>query len=380
MNDMTRFWRIPTPRPERPLRTAITRGFLGRCPACGRGRLFRSYLKVVNTCKICGEDLSHQRADDAPAYLTLLIVAHGVGAGILLVRRALAAFIASLGGRLLAHGDRGREPHHLASRQGRRRRPAMGLGDARVRGRRRPDVTEAARPDRAKSARALRPRDAATLILVERPERGGARVLMGKRHAGHRFMPGKFVFPGGRVEPEDRRMAAAGALDPDVEAKLNVRVRRPSPHFARALALAAIRETFEETGLAIGVPDYGAPENPPPGAWTRFAATGVTPALDVIDFLARAITPPGRPRRFDARFLIADATCVARRVEGAVHPEAELVELVWTPLNEALNLDLPEITRAALADLTQALDGGLDKRRPRPFYRQLRGKRLREQL
>ena len=84
MNDMTRFWRIPQPRPERPLRTAITRGFFGRCPACGRGKLFRSYLKVVNTCKICGEDLSHQRADDAPAYLTLLIVAHGVGAGILL--------------------------------------------------------------------------------------------------------------------------------------------------------------------------------------------------------------------------------------------------------------------------------------------------------
>ena len=70
---------------------------------------------------------------------------------------------------------------------------------------------------------------------------------------------------------------------------------------ARALALAAIRETFEETGLAIGVPDHGAPGKPPPGAWSRFAATGVTPALDAIDFLAGAITPPGRPRRFDAR-------------------------------------------------------------------------------
>ena len=149
-------------------------------------------------------------------------------------------------------------------------------------------------------------------------------------------MPGKFVFPGGRVEPEDRRMRAVGALDPHVEEKLNARVRRPSPGFARALALAAIRETFEETGLAIGVSGQGAPENPPPGAWTRFAATGVFPALDAIDFLARAITPPGRPRRFDARFLIADARFVAKRVEGAVHPEAELVELVWTPLDEAL--------------------------------------------
>ena len=173
--------------------------------------------------------------------------------------------------------------------------------------------------------RALRPRDAATLILLERSERG-PRVLMGRRHAQHRFMPGKFVFPGGRVEPEDRRMAAAGALDPHVEEKLNARVRRPSPNFARA------------------------------------------------------ITPPGRVRRFDARFLIVDARFIAGRVEGAVHSEAELVELVWTPLDEARNLDLPAITHAALADLTQALEDGLDKRRPRPFYREIRGKRLREQL
>jgi len=235
-------------------------------------------------------------------------------------------------------------------------------------------VIEAGQPGRP-----LRPRDAATLILLERSERG-PRVLMGRRHAQHRFMPGKFVFPGGRVEPEDRRMAAAGALDPHVEEKLNARVRRPSPNFARALALAAIRETFEETGLAIGVPDHGAPKNPPPGAWTRFAATGVHPALEAIDFLARAITPPGRVRRFDARFLIVDARFIAGRVEGAVHPEAELVELVWTPLDEARNLDLPAITHAALADLEQALEDGLDKRRPRPFYREIRGKRLREQL
>ena len=142
MNDMTRFWRIPTPRPERPLRTAITRGFFGRCPACGRGRLFRSYLKVVSTCKICGEDMSHQRADDAPAYLTLLIVAHGVGAGILLSDELwphssllwVAAFWLTVTVR--------REPPHPASRQGRRHRPAMGDVHAWLRRRGRPDVTE----------------------------------------------------------------------------------------------------------------------------------------------------------------------------------------------------------------------------------------------
>jgi 8-oxo-dGTP pyrophosphatase MutT (NUDIX family) len=229
------------------------------------------------------------------------------------------------------------------------------------------------------SRRALRPRDAATLIIVDRSD-GEAKVLMGKRHRGHKFMPGKYVFPGGRVEPEDRQMGAAGALDADVEEKLNARVPRPSPGFARAIALAAIRETFEETGLAVGVADTGAPEKPPPGAWTRFAATGVCPALDDIDFLARAITPPGRPRRFDARFFIVEASAVAARVEGVVHPEAELVDLVWTPLAKARELDLPRITHLALEDLAQALKDGLDRKRPRPFYRELRGKRLREEL
>jgi 8-oxo-dGTP pyrophosphatase MutT (NUDIX family) len=229
------------------------------------------------------------------------------------------------------------------------------------------------------SGRAMRPRDAATLIVVDREGRE-PRVLMGRRHARHAFMPGKFVFPGGRVEPEDRRMAAAGALDPAVEEKLNLRVARPSPSFARAIALAAIRETFEETGIAIGVGDCGAFKDPPAGAWARFAAAGVYPALDGIDFLARAITPPGRPRRFDARFLVVDARAIAKRVDDVVHPDAELVKLIWTPLDKARELDLPRITHLALDDLASALACGLDRRRPRPFYRELRGKRVREEL
>ena len=203
---------------------------------------------------------------------------------------------------------------------------------------------------------------------------------MGKRHGAHAFMPGKFVFPGGRVEPEDRRMGAATGLHPVVEDKLNARVRRPSPAFARAVALAALRETFEETGLLIGLAERAPPVKPPPGAWARFAETGVWPALDGIDFVVRAITPPGRPRRFDARFLVVDAKLIAKRIEGVVHPDAELVDLVWVPLEKARDLDLPQITRRALDDLLEAIAGGFEKSRPRPFYRELRGKRLREEL
>jgi 8-oxo-dGTP pyrophosphatase MutT (NUDIX family) len=241
-----------------------------------------------------------------------------------------------------------------------------------------PETTPATAAPGSKPA-ALRPRDAATLIIVERG-RGKIRVLMGKRHAGHKFMPGKFVFPGGAVESGDRRMTIAGALDSVVEAKLLLKTRRTSPEFARALALAAIRETFEETGLALGVTDRGAPESPPEGAWTEFAATGVFPTLEGIDFLARAITPPGRVRRFDARFFVAEASMIAHRGEGAVHPDAELVELTWIPIEKALELDIPRITRTILGDLAELGSAAPDRFRPRPFYRQLRAQSVREEL
>ena len=224
----------------------------------------------------------------------------------------------------------------------------------------------------------LRPADAATLILLDHRD-GAPRVLLGRRHASHKFMPGKFVFPGGRLEASDRRMAIAGPLDEIVEQKLIAHARR-TQNFARALALAAVRETFEETGLAIGARDGRAPSNPPQGAWTRFAATGVLPALGGLDFLARAITPPGRSKRFDTRFFVADAASIAFCEDGAVHEGAELVEVVWIDLDKAVSLDLPAITRIVLGDLALALAGGMNRSRPRPFYRELRGKWVREEL
>jgi uncharacterized protein (DUF983 family) len=84
MNDLSGFRDWRTPRRKRPLGEAIKRGILGRCPACGRGRLFCAYLKLDTSCKVCGEDLSHARADDAPAYLTMLVVCHIAGAGVLM--------------------------------------------------------------------------------------------------------------------------------------------------------------------------------------------------------------------------------------------------------------------------------------------------------
>lgn len=63
-------------QPKRQLGEAMWRGFLGRCPHCGEGKLFKSFVKPVTECSVCGEDFTPQRADDLPAYLTILVVGH----------------------------------------------------------------------------------------------------------------------------------------------------------------------------------------------------------------------------------------------------------------------------------------------------------------
>ena len=225
----------------------------------------------------------------------------------------------------------------------------------------------------------VRPKDAATLVIIDR--RGPRpKVLMGRRHAGHKFMPGKFVFPGGRIEIGDRSMPVAGALHPRAEAALLARVVRPSTGRARALALAAIRETFEETGLMLGTKEYGAPENAPEGPWSAFRQHGVFPDLESLHVVARAITPPRRPKRFDTRFFSVDRGAIAAEVDGVVGPDAELVELAWVTVADAKKLDLPAITLTILEDLEERIALGFAPELPVPFYREERGRFVRELL
>jgi 8-oxo-dGTP pyrophosphatase MutT (NUDIX family) len=231
--------------------------------------------------------------------------------------------------------------------------------------------------DRDLSHKVVRPRDAATLILVDRSG-PVPKVLLGKRHARHKFMPGKFVFPGGGVDPTDKAMPAATALDPHAEMRLMQRFHKASPVRARALALAAIRETFEETGLLLG--RRGEADKTPAGAWSDFAQHKVLPDLGSIHFIGRAITPPGRLRRFDARFFTMDASAIAHRVEGVTGPDAELVELVWMPLTEAKHLDMPAVTGVMLEELDGRIADGFGHDLPVPFYRVTRGSFLRELL
>jgi 8-oxo-dGTP pyrophosphatase MutT (NUDIX family) len=215
----------------------------------------------------------------------------------------------------------------------------------------------------------LRPKDAATLILIDH---SGpiSKVLLGKRHHGHKFMPGKYVFPGGRVEPADQHMPTARPLDRHAEQRLMRAVKRPSPAKARALALAAIRETYEETGLLLGAQARSA-EAAPPGPWAAFGQAQLLPDLATIHFVARAITPPRRPKRFDTRFFAADASAIARRIDGMIGPDAELVELVWMPIAQARHLDMPAITAVVLEELEIRIAAGLAHDLPVPFYRML---------
>lgn len=234
---------------------------------------------------------------------------------------------------------------------------------------RNPDITEPGEK-LVKDQKALKPRDAATLVILDRT--GAApRVLMGKRRDDLVFMAGKYVFPGGRVDPTDRQVPMSSDLRPQEAAKLQVQMRgKPTKVRARSLALAAIREAFEEAGLLIGTKGAGMGHIPP--NWQSFVAREIVPSLDRLTFFARAITPPGRPRRFDTRFFTIDANAIAERIG---HNDGELSTLDWLTLDEARALDIPRITRLVLEDLGEQLaDGTLDTgTNPVPFYYQRNG-------
>ena len=218
-------------------------------------------------------------------------------------------------------------------------------------------------PPRKPGQKAVRPRDAATLIIVRR-DAAKPRLLMGRRAKGHDFMPDKWVFPGGRIDRSDFSAPYATDLTPEVTAKLtyNTPERR-----ARALALTAIRETFEEAGLLLA---KKAPERPGAGPWREFLQQGAAPDLAAMQFVARAVTPPMVGKRFDARFFMAEADRLISLERQA--DCGELDEIAWVDLDEALALDLPNITRFVVAEVAERLSGA---ERPAPFMRFLQGAR-----
>lgn len=212
-------------------------------------------------------------------------------------------------------------------------------------------------------------RPAATIVLT-RAGTNGPEVLMGQRGAGAAFMPSKYVFPGGAVDRTDAAVPLAAALAEPCRARLDGTGIAPE-----ALAAAAIRELFEETGLALGRP--GIWTDAPPD-WEAFAARGLCPDASGLRFIFRAITPPGRPRRFDARFFLADADAVQGDVEDFSAACDELSHLHWISLTEVRRLDLPFITEVVLSEVALLMRGGqqpgvpfFDNSGTRPTFRRI---------
>ena len=227
-----------------------------------------------------------------------------------------------------------------------------------------------------------RPKDAATLILVDRSG-SVPKVLVGRRHDKVVFMPGKFVFPGGRVDATDNRIPVAAKIPKALEKKLTGGSPKIAPSRARALAVAAIREACEETGLCLGKPMARANDAASKliGEWKPFADAGLLPDPSGLYLIARAITPPGRVRRFDTRFFTADASAIVHRVEGVVHADAELVELVWVPLGSTSLADLHGMTRMVLRELDARLaTGPLSHSATVPFFHFYGGKMQRDTI
>ncbi len=191
-------------------------------------------------------------------------------------------------------------------------------------------------------------RDAATVIVL-RDRATRPRILMGQRGAAAAFMPMKFVFPGGAVDPADAAVPLARPLADPCRTRL-AEESRLSPE---ALAAAAIRELWEETGQMLGRPGTWAGA---PRGWRGFAASGHLPDAGALRFFFRAVTPPGRPRRFDARFLLAEAEDLATDPDDFTRAEAELAHLQWVPLDAARQFDLPFITEVVLAELWARID------------------------
>lgn len=219
------------------------------------------------------------------------------------------------------------------------------------------------------AGRAVRPKDAATLIVVRRDD-SVPRVLMGKRAAGHKFMPNKFVFPGGKVDAGDGRLSPPHDLHPAVLQRLS---KGCSESRARALAMAAIRETFEETGLVLGEPLTPTLRTRSP-AWREFLHHDINPRLDTLHYVARAITPPYRNRRFDARFFMAEADLIQGDVHQVAVGSGELLEIHWVSLEETEKLELPNITRIVLQEVGRRLEQGHKPEDEGPFVYFNKGK------
>jgi 8-oxo-dGTP pyrophosphatase MutT (NUDIX family) len=193
-------------------------------------------------------------------------------------------------------------------------------------------------------------RNAATVIVI-RKDNDQTRVLMGQRGAQAAFMPNKFVFPGGAVDAQDADIVLASPIPDPCKTRLT---EDSDDTLGHPLCVAAIRELWEETGLILGT--KGDWLGHIPDDWRDFANRGYVPDASALRFVFRAITPPGRPRRFDARFFVIDADAVSGDLDDFGNASDELSHLSWIPIDQVRNYNLPFITEVVLAEVMRQND------------------------
>ena len=203
-------------------------------------------------------------------------------------------------------------------------------------------------------------RDAATILLI-RSHKNKKLVLMGRRSSRAVFMPSKYVFPGGALEKDDNTIPVAKALSPMDRKLLDIEADGVQ---STAIGVTAVRELWEETGLRLAAPVNNViiPKN-----WKEFFLNGYGPNLKPLIFFFRAITPPGRPRRFDARFFICDASHILDDLDDFEKASSELSDLKWIDIRKAKELELPKITSIVIAEAIKLIDCKF-RYRVVPFY------------
>ncbi len=187
--------------------------------------------------------------------------------------------------------------------------------------------------------------------MVVRDRATAPKILMGQRGAKAAFMPNKFVFPGGAVDVQDFDIALVADISEPCLSRL---ADDADPALSNPLCVAAIRELFEETGQILGTPSRwpgAVPQN-----WKDFAVDGYRPDASGLKFVFRAITPPGRPRRFDARFFLVDSDLLVTDPDDFSAACDELSHLQWIPLMDVRKFDLPFITEVVLAEVAAQLE------------------------
>ena len=213
----------------------------------------------------------------------------------------------------------------------------------------------------------VRPKFASTLLLIDRSS-DEPKVLMGKRNKSLKFMPGALVFPGGSVDRSDGNIESVGELHTNVEQRIANALRsKATPKRGRSLALAAVREVAEESGLLLGKPGVFSSQNP---QWADFSKHEIVPDIAQLRLFGRAVTPPGMPRRFDTWFFLADKSVIGHVPQGGFDPDGELEDLQWISPMDAINGPTREITRVLLVELMNRLqnDPGLEVSYPAPQY------------